>query len=498
MKRILLLLLIFTASTAVAQDRFDYVERHNPWNRSLNAAGIRRDTVSNSYADIHFIKENGGLMDYSSSKNSWTIGARTASIRHFNRLSFAGSFSYDYFDGEEMCGSMFVHPGYYPIDIFEFTPGRKIRENYAFSGAVSAVMSENWDLGARINFEAANLAKRKDLRHRNTRLDLEVMPGFLFHKGAWSAGAAYIYRKNNERVYAKEIGTSAESYDAFFDKGLSFGVLERWDGNGTHLDETGSGISGFPIDEQSHGAGIQLQYKNLFGEVRLAHRTGETGEKGVFWHDYEATDFGANLSWQIKPDHALRLNYTWTKLDNNENIFTREIIDGITTTIYYGQIPIFSSRESNLELEYELHKTDRWNMRADFGWRRTDRQSTLYFPYVKEQQMDEFVFGGDALFHLGKWELNGGVHLRKGDFEESEFEADSDLETDEYPVQLTDYYNYMNEYLTATRLNLSLGVRRNIHHFYVDLSAAYEHGFDLRYVAQPNRIRAVLSVGYNF
>lgn len=498
MRRILLILLVFAASAAVAQDRFDYVERSNPWNEGVNAAGIRRDTLSRSYAAVRFVKENGGLKDYSASDDSWTIGARTASIRHFERLSFAGSFSYDYFDGQNMCGSMFLKPGYYPVDILEFTPGRKIRETYMFSGAVSAEVSRHWDLGARIDFEAANLAKRKDLRHRNTRLDLEVMPGVCYHNGAWSVGLAYIYRKNNERLWAKEVGTTAESYQAFFDKGLAYGVLERWDGNGVHLDETGSGISGFPVEEQGHGAGLELQYRSLFGEVTLLHRSGETGEKGLYWHDFEALDLGVRLAWRIAPEHTLRVNYRWTKSENRENIFTRDVIDGITTTIYYGQTPIFAQRESRLDAGYEFHGSGRWNLRWNFGWHRTDGQSTLYYPYVRERLLDEFSTGVDATVHLGRWELSGGLGVRKGDSDESGYTLPSDLEVESYPVRLTDYHEYMDEYLTATRLGLDLGLRCNIARFYVDVSARYEHGFDLSRVMQPNRIRAVLSVGYNF
>lgn len=68
----------------------------------------------------------------------------------------------------------------------------------------------------------------------------------------------------------------------------------------------------------------------------------------------------------------------------------------------------------------------------------------------------------------------------------------------EYPGQLTAYYDYENEYLTAKRLGAALGLRRNIKRFYIDVFARYEHGFGLEYVAQPNRVAATLSVGYNF
>ena len=136
MRRILTLLMIIAVSGAAAQERFDYVFRRNPWNGGPNAAGIRQDSLSRSYAEIYFTKENGGMTGHSSSDDSWNAGARTESVRHLKKVSFAGGFGYDYFDGRNMCGSMFTEPGYYPVDILEFTPGRKIREDYTFTGGV--------------------------------------------------------------------------------------------------------------------------------------------------------------------------------------------------------------------------------------------------------------------------------------------------------------------------------------------------------------------------
>lgn len=109
------------------------------------------------------------MTGHSSSDDSWNAGARTESVRHLKKVSFAGGFGYDYFDGRNMCGSMFTEPGYYPVDILEFTPGRKIREDYTFTGGVSAVLGRRWTGGLRVEFEAQNYAKRKDLRHKNTR-----------------------------------------------------------------------------------------------------------------------------------------------------------------------------------------------------------------------------------------------------------------------------------------------------------------------------------------
>ena len=196
MRRMVTLLMLIAATGAVAQDRFEQIERRNPWNGSINGAGLRQDTVSRSYAEAYFTKENGGLASPSSSDNSWNAGVRTESIRHLQRISFAGGFNYDYFDGRNMCGSMFTVPGYYPVDIVEFTPGRKVRESYNFRAALSAELGRGWLAGIHTTFEARNYAKRKDLRHKNTRLDFEFSPGVMYRTGRFAAGVAYIDRKS--------------------------------------------------------------------------------------------------------------------------------------------------------------------------------------------------------------------------------------------------------------------------------------------------------------
>lgn len=502
MKRILLYIFftIFSISPLLAQEDYDFVERRNPWNQGYNVAGIRLDTLSKSVAEIYFAKENGGLVDYSASDDSWTVGAYTESIRHLKKISFKGRFEYQHFSGDNMCGSMFIHPGYYPVDILEFTPGRKLMDVYQFEGGLSTPIAKHWTLGLEIDFTATNIAKRKDLRHKNTRLDMEVKPSILFHAGDWKVGFTYRYLKNDERINPKEVGTSSTSYDAFFNKGLGYGLLEKWDGNGIHLKETGTGVIGFPIGEQNHGAALQLAYKNLFGEIYFGNRKGDSGEKATFWHDFKTTDVNARIVWRIDPKsyrHFLRMNINWAKIQNRENQFTVESIDGISTPVYHGSTLIYSGREMNLGLEYEFHK-ERWNLQTGFGWWRKEEQSTLYYPYSKSLRLNQYSFYVQSEVSLGKWKLQGRLNFQKGNYTDWENNWEPSLEAGEYPQQLTSYYQYTNEYLTASRLGAGMSLKRYIKNFHIALDADYEHGFGLKYVRQPNHIRAALRVGYNF
>ena len=89
-----------------------------------------------------------------------------------------------------------VRPGYYPVDVLEFTPGKKNRQTYSFTGAISADISTHWRIGAGIDFTSANYSKRKDLRHSNYFLDLNFSPGFVWHDGDISVGANSVVNKS--------------------------------------------------------------------------------------------------------------------------------------------------------------------------------------------------------------------------------------------------------------------------------------------------------------
>ncbi len=483
---------------AVRHKRFDDIERRNAWNDGINAAGIRQDDESYSYAEIFGRKDCGGFTDYSDSDDSWTFGARTESIRHFDRISFAGRFEYDYFDGRDMCGSMFMQPGYYPFDILEFTPGRKVREDYAFTGALSAVLAEHWTGGLRVDFAAGNYAKRKDLRHKNKRLDFEIVPGILYHRDNWAVGAAYLFDKKSERVEAEEIGISADPYEAFFDKGLAYGTLERWDGSGIHLKETG--LTGFPVKELTHGVSLQGSWGPYYADITYRHRSGETGEKDTHMHDFttsQVTAHGVAAFRTARATHTARLRFDWMSQENDEHILRRESVNGIPTVFDLGALPIFARRGLDLSGEYQLQQ-GRTDLRAGLVYERLSRRSTLLYPYSREQTLNAVTLFARARVSYMAWEFSGEADFRKGGFSEQARAEETPLTPSEYPLQLTDYYNYTNEYLTAPRLGIGVGARYYLGEFYFDLSTRYEHGFGLDFIPRAHRVGVQLSVGYIF
>lgn len=485
-------------SEAKAQD-YELTERRNPWNAGSNVTGILTDSTTASYAELYGKSGHGDFRDYYEAKETLNAGAQAKSITHLKHYSLTGSFSFDHLSGKEMSGSMFIRPGFYPVDLLEFTPGRKELQRYTFMGGIATDLNAHWRIGGKIDFGSANYAKRKDVRHTNYRLELSASPSVMYHSGDWSIGASYLFSKNSESVSAEVIGTTETSYYAFLDKGLMYGAYETWDGSGIHLSE--SGINGFPVKELSHGGALQMQWKSLYADIEYTHASGTIGEKETIWFKFPTHRINSHLSYRLirgKREHFLRLHLSWARQVNNEQVLGSETNNGITTTYVYGSNRIFERDFLSIHPEYEF-TSPRQEIRAGLTFTSLKRQATQMYPYVFAETMRQGRAYAMGTFHLKRVDLKAGAGFSTGHFTEENRTMDTDMEAGEPPYRLTEYYQLQNEYATATRIDARLGMRYNFPlGIYVEAEAEYAHGFNLDYIAGANRWNESVKVGYYF
>lgn len=499
MKRIYISCLFLCMISVASAQSYDVVERRNPWNAGTNVTGIMADSITVSYAELYGRNNHGDFRNYYEADKLWSAGVVAKSIMHLKEYSLIGSFSFDQTSGSNMCGSMFIHPGFYPVDILEFTPGRKDLQTYAFMGGIAKDIAPHWRIGGKMDFTSANYSKRKDLRHTNYRLDLKVAPSIMYHSDNYSIGFTYIFGKNSESVKAEEIGTAATSYYAFLDKGLMYGAYETWEGSGIHLNE--SGINGFPIKELSHGAAVQLQWKSFYGDVEYSHSSGSAGEKESIWFKFPTNRIASHLSYRFdKGDaaHFLRLNLTWAHLINNENVLGQETSNGITTTHVYGSNRIFERNSFSVQPEYEFI-SPRKELR--FGANVSSFRSlvTQMFPYSVSQTMTCGNVYLAGIYHTGLFDWKASGIFSVGDYTEKSKTASTNTEAGDPPYRLTEYYDLQNEYATAPRLAVRFGLRYKFYRgMYAEIQAEYTHGFNLKHIAGANRWSETLKLGYTF
>lgn len=497
-RSILILCLMLGCQALSHAQRYEDVVKRNFWNDSENIAGIRLDSLSCSYAEVYGGYEGGGFRDTWQPEDSWNAGAVTASIMHFDRMSLKGAFSFEQNEGYGMCGSMFIDPGYYPIDVLEFTPGRKTLQTYYFDGGISYELSRRWFIGARMDFESSNISKRKDLRHTNWKLDMKVAPGLMYSNGNLSAGVSPIFRKTSETIDAEQIGISESSYSAFLDKGLMYGIYQVWTGSGIHLDELG--VNGLPVKENSYGAAAQIQYRDAYLDFEFLSSRGSVGEKEYIWFEFPGMSVASDFRYGFaegRQTHYLRMGFDWNLQNLDENVLEKVNVNGVNSVIPHGSNRIFSREQLALNAGYE-YVSDRLETNVEFGWDMQKGLASQIYPYVNARNMSRIHAQLGMVFHLGKFDLSMECGCSEGDMEEEQRTVSDEVSLTA-PYRLQDWYDRQMEYMTAGRINGAVSVRYNfLKGIYIQADTGWIHALDLDYITGADRFAASLKIGYTF
>lgn len=498
MSRRFIILLIMASGLSVSAQTYEKVLRNNLWNDGCNVTGVRQDSVSAAVAELSGGYISGGFHRYGGAESAWNAGAKTMAIRHLERLSLAGRFAFRTWTGYGMHGSMFIDPGFYPVDILEFTPGQKDMQEYSLYGGLSYDLSGQWRIGVGADFLAANLAKRKDLRHTNFRLDVELTPSVMWHQGDWAAGLSLILGKNSETIDAEVIGVSGPTYYAFFDKGLMYGLYEGWEGSGIHLST--SGVNSFPVREMVAGASAQMSWKGLYADIMYKYRKGTMGEKDYIWYEFPGHELNLKSGLRIENGmdrHYLRAGFTYLNQVNNENILEQVSDGGVSTVVKYASNRIFERRMFTIRPEYEYISPlweIRWTALADIF----NGVSSQKYPYVDVQNICNLSTSADALVHLRNFDLSAGIGFGRGLFNE---EGKSLVEgaAASRPDRYEEYAMYRIEYIKAPRLNASLALRFNFWKgLYAQADGEIVYAFGIERIKSPYRAGGNISIGYNF
>lgn len=478
---------------------FDLTSGRNFWNSGRNAAGVRQDTVSISCAEIGGRYVSGGFRDYADAVSSWSAGAKAATIMHLKSLSLTGAFSFGNFSGSGMCGSMSVRPGYYPVDVLEFTPGEKTRQNYSFSGGISVDLGQAWRLGGRIDFTGANYTKRKDLRHTGYLLDMTVVPSVMYHGEDWAAGISAVFNKNSETICAEQLGISSSTYYAFLDKGLMYGAYESWEGSGVHLSE--SGINGFPVRELQYGGAVQFQWKELYAELEYLYADGKAGEKQTVWFLFPGHTISLKAGYSFGTGavrNCLRLSMDWKRQLNHETVLDKVTEGGVTTTEVYGSNPVSERRMFSVRPEYGL-EAESVNLVAGLEISSLARQVSPMYPYIFSEHdiiMSAYLSGEVPVRNT---DILAGLCFSTGSAVAGSRMDEADVDASDEPYRLEDWYGVQNEYMLASRLGMKLGMRYRFRRgLYAEVQAQYFRGFNLRYMTGPDRWATGIGLGYVF
>ena len=513
----------------------------NIWTGSQNAAGWRapdynmealRPHVNAEDSDksrdaryaeaaLYGTYEDGGFKPPHGGRNVWTAGIRAASLLDLSQTTLFGNVRFEQSNAQEMFGSVFLQPGQYPIDVLEFTPGPKTRQTYSVSGGLAREVGIHWLFGVKAGIDASNYAKRKDIRHTNYALDMSFSPAVLYH---WhimedldlDLGLSYQFRKTSESVDAEQVGAAtADTYYAFFNKGMNYGTYQVWDGAGIHLDEAGVGL--LPVKEITHGGAVQacLQSMMLL-EIGYDHTEGLVGEKGYDWFRFPGHKTHVDFSFRMPQGVVLDsyILFFRTHLESRtqtlrEAVLDKETSGGVTTPSIYGYNRVY--RRKNGEEHYSIGLTGGgWlqQLQLEYGHRPGREYSTLTYPYVDTLATNVRHVELSGRFNLfpnpfyagpARWALSFRLRGQWGSCQEQGLSVTDDSAVPESePFRLTEDWLRKREYMIAPRLVAGLALRRNLpRSLYLEASGSFTHAFRVEYL-ESDRWQGGLTLGYNF
>ncbi|MCQ2142918.1 MAG: hypothetical protein MJY56_02490 [Bacteroidales bacterium] len=470
------------------------------WDGGYNVSGVRLDpTVKGSNAELYGNYIGGLFKSSSQPVSAWTVGAKASSLVHFDKLSLTGSFGFEQFNGKGMAGSMFITPETYPVDVIEFTPGPKVRQKYSMSGGIAYDIAPEWTIGVKVDFLSANYSKRKDVRHTNYRLDMDVAPGFVYHADDFAVGLNYIYRRDTESIEADQIGFASEPYYAFLSKGLLYGAYGVWDGSGLHLDETGT--SAFPIIQNTHGAAAQFTAGGFFAEAEYRHSSGAAGEKDRTWFRFPGHEVSVNLSYRLpRPSatHTFRLKGSWKTVSNYETVLETTTSGGIVNVVEYGSNLTYVKDGFILKPQYNLvMKQVRAAASVEASW--LDEQASPMYPYIYGQKTFRLGVNASVAVPVRGFLPAVAVGFGTGNFTTSSSMASETSGVETEPYKLEGYWAGQMEYLTCTRFTVNPSLRYTFAMgLYLEAAANVLKAFDIKILKGSVRYDATLKLGYSF
>lgn len=407
------------ASTdSTAWRSFNYLKAADPRLTSLNAAGLTALGVDRlSVGELSFAKHDGGFVNYHESPDSYRWGARAESFYRLSaRTVVYGDVSYTNFEGKDMGGSAFLFPGETPFDLVEYTDkahGRKQREVYRLAGALGTELNSRWALGARMDYTAANYAKRRDYRHRNTLMDMFLTAGATYKPSpALEVGGGYYYRRRTEEMSFALSGASDKEYFTVVSYGAFFGKRESSDG-GSYSEKNRT----TPLFDEWHGVMANARWcptarMSVYGELAYKHRDGYYGKRSQYTpvfseHNGSRWEYAGRFSLHGSRNvHHVDVKLSTDDLTNYENLY-RQVADndgGPTRIVYYDRLKMGTRSLTHAGLTYTLHRdvTDNlplWTLTAgaDFTAR---KQTAMVYPRYRKQDLHyaRIRMGGERNF----------------------------------------------------------------------------------------------------
>ena len=401
----------------------------------------------------------------------WSAGARGDIVRHGANTSWEGKFSFEQKTGYNMLSSMFLEPGYFPVDLLEFTSGMKSRETGRLEAGFLTDLGYEWAAGIKATVEAAYAGKKTALSHTTFGLDMQVEPTLSYvMDDDMVLASALVFRLRTEQITAQQSDGTL-----FLDKGLRYGAFQ--DAGGT-----------FPVQEMAYGFSEKFFSEDINAGLEWTWKRGTAGSAGFgnFHYPGSAVSVFYEQTFQAdEADHVLRAAYERKRDQLREGASDAE-----------GIVALSDRKGRSVELGYEvrfLHGAVKSLGLALDGHRYVDRSISPISDLTKRNigfatLSVAFSFGAldlklDAIAGGGVWR-DCGRYLN---------------EKEDTPSRCTTDWNRLMDYSLAPRAGAGGSLTyRFPKHLFLQIDGKLFHALRETAMGGQNRGIGTLAIGYSF
>ena len=421
--------------------------------------------------------EEGGFRPAFDASLQWTAGAGAQGVRHGKKTSWTGALSFEQRTGYNMFSSLFLEPGYFPMDFLEFSPGTKSRQTGRLEGGFLTDIGWEGAAGIKASFQVSHDAKQQAPSPKAFGMKLQVEPTFTYvMDDEVGLVSSYIFRLRTEQLK----GSVDETVPVFMDKGLRYGSALAWNGQ-------------FAVQELTHGFSELFQSPELSMGMEILWKRGKAGNSGLSAFQYPGSTLSAFVEQTFlaeKADHIYRISY------QRQRDQLKEASEGV----YH---PVSDRVTRNLDLKYEirlLHGILKRTALSLDGVRSSER-SVLMMPRFTDMIVR---YNGAAKwcvsFSYGIMDLDLDVQAGKGWWKDrGRMDITEQPEGD--PLRLTDDWLRKMDYLMASRMGMGGTLTCRIpavKGLFVQLHGYWHHAFNVTLLPGKNREIGTLKVGYRF
>ena len=402
----------------------------------------------------------------------WSAGADARVTRHGKTSSWTGALSLKQATGNKMYSSMFLEPEYYPFDILEFDKGTKSRQDFRLDFGYLSDFGYEWAAGLRASIQGAHVAKRQDIPHSSSALDVRLEPVLTYVMDD-EVGFASAYRLcfRNETLRA-----TGDADRLFLDEGMRYGTYEVLEGNGA-----------FPVRELSHGFSELFQSPEFSVGLEILWKRGQAGGDHGERFKFPGSTISASFQHTVLAD---KVNHTYGIAYKRQRDQFRMVTDG-------GFSSLSDRNHKILGLKYEARFLDGFLKTTGVNLDGNHWSDRSHVGPGDRNKLFDLTATAHSAFSYGKVDVETSVQWGNGWWQDH---GQNSRVCDSRPEPLTEDWNRRMAYYLTKRTGLGGTVTGHIDaRLYVQLSAYWYHAFDTSaYLSGHNREIATLKIGYKF